>query len=202
MAKVKSDSLGALIGQNVVSKADKPKKSSAPVLKLDEELARALDILVEAKQAEKEAKANIKLAEDGLIKFVREKQDADGFAGSYAGSYELQGNQSVKAIFVDKFSVPQEADVIDELKKLLKAKFSEVIEEELSIAIKPEVLKDEEKRNQLAERFGSDFGEYFDVVSSWSVKSGLKEGVYQIAGNEARLAKIREFVKQNKPSFH
>lgn len=178
------------------------KKASAPEIVLSAELSADLKALIEAKEAKKLAEANIAKAESSLIQHGIAIQDRDGLAGAYVGTYELVGDdQRVKFISTDKFSVSQDDEVHEELAAVLGDKYEEVIEKTVTVTLRSKVFEDENLQKLVVKLLGKHFDQLFETTVKSSVKSGFKEKIYQIAGDEEKLADIRDLLTQAKPSI-
>ena len=151
-------------------------------------------------------KANIKSLESKLgdlqtivIAHVKPQQDELGFAGNFTGSMTVAGNTtSVLFIATDKFSVPQDEGTLSEIKKLIgDKKYDEFFEVKKTISLKSEVVKDDDKLNQIAEaceKAGLDIGQLFDMGEKVIARPGLDEKIYSLP--RKILDVFRSLVKQ------
>jgi len=196
--------LKSILKANAVEKAPAAKKNSMPVIQVTNEMAEKVIAYQEAKAQFKMAEAVMKMAEGEIIELVRERQDADGFAGRYNGSYNVVGEANgvsgqVKVIFQDKYSALNGEDE-PQLKEILGNHFDELIDEKFDVALKPEVLENEALSDELTNLVGDRFGEFFNIVVSMKIKPGFKSNVYR-AVNSQGLSNLRTYVKQYKPSM-
>jgi hypothetical protein len=190
--------LKSLLKENATEKKPGAKKSTMPVLKTTGDLAQKVNEYVTAKVEYKKAEAIMKVAEAPIIEFVRAKQDAEGFAGRYTGSYEVEGDgESVKVIFQDKYTVTGEDEA--EIKGILGGEFEHLMEEKFTVSIKPEVLDSEDPKIKALIKQLIDGG-MVDIAVKLTPKPDFKKNIYR-AVDANGLNNLRTFVKQYKPSM-
>jgi phage host-nuclease inhibitor protein Gam len=132
---------------------------------------------------------------------VRKQQDDLAYNGQFTNSMTVQGRKA-SAIFIsaDSFSVPQEEDTLEELKKLLGKKFDDFFQTKRTIALKDSVINNAEMLDRIAavcEKAGMNIGEIFDVRDKTLAVDGLDEKQYQLPRD--KLPVFRSLVKQKSP---
>lgn len=131
------------------------------------------------------------------------QQDSLAYKGTFTKSMSVAGvNSEVTYVTSDRFSVPQDEEVLKELKKLVGAKFDDLFETKRNIAIKAEVISNEVLLNKIAkacESAGLSIAEIFDVGDKVVGKDGLDEKQYQLTPE--KLEVFRSLVRQNKPAL-
>jgi hypothetical protein len=183
--------------------ADKPKKSSAPGIKLSKELAGSLNRLMELKKEVKTKTSKMRLVEAELIEHAREVQDQKAFSGNYVNSYELIGRNGETAKFItqEKWSIPREDEELEELRELLGDQADEILKDDTQVQLKPEVFEDEELQERLMELLGDEFGTFFDTTTKVVTNGKIAEKLYKVAGDQDKLESIRALLSQAKPSI-
>ena len=195
----KMTGFGDMLSQTATVKKPAGKKSTMPVIEIDETVRGAVDSYVNAKAAEKTAKASMDVAGTVIIEHTREVQDKDGFAGKYNGSYQVKGNlHTVKFISTNRFSINPEDE--PELRQLLGDAFDELFVTDFKVTLKPEVFEDDNLQGQLMNLIGEHFGTFFDTVKSLKVCERFDELVYRRIKKKDMDA-LRTFCRQYKPSL-
>jgi hypothetical protein len=199
-----------MLKASAVPVSDKKKKGSAPVADLPESLEGNMKALIEAKALKENAEAAIALNEAPIISFVRGIQDDAGcakepFAGSYDLVFNLNENEKGKAKFVsvDKFKPAQDAELKGELAKVVgENNVGRVVKEVISVKLKDSVIDSSDMVKEFLKKMGADLNKYFDVESKLVAVKELNRNIYELAGyDKAKVAKVRELVKQDKPSI-
>ena len=192
-----------LKGSAVTKGEVKKKKNEAPQLKLDKKLDTLLETFLTNKEASKNAETVYREAELPLIEFARTEQTKRALTGDFQPTFALIGSKNtVKFITSDSFSVPQSAEVIEALKTELGDEFDRIIEEKPQVVLKDDVFTNPEKQAALATLLGEKFSDFFQTTITYAAKDGLNEKIYQLSGgSEEKLAKLRTFLQQRKPSL-
>lgn len=188
----------AAVKANATAAKPAAKKNDKPTVILPENLKVNLAAVSEAKAALAKAKADIDTNAEPIISYIRGVQDEDGVKGAFSGSYKLDGGD-VQALFVsaDKWSVPQDDAVKDELKAIGAGS---AIRERYEITVKDEVMLDKALQAEFMAAVGAAFAKFFDAKRVFETVPGLNENIYKLAGGDkVRVAKIRELVKQSSP---
>jgi len=201
-----------LINKSKTKSSDAKKtKKEHPIIRLGEDLSGKLIEFQKQKKIKKEADSLMKEAEAPIIQFCSDQQDKDGFSDKFSTSYKVMGEikdkkgnvtdtVSTSFISADSFSVSDEEEVQDELKKILGDEHESVIEEETSIVLKAEVFEDEKLQEELVEALGDKFDQFFDTFSKLKVAKGFNEKVFRIS-SPASIQQLRTLIVRKKPSL-
>lgn len=190
---------------DMLAKTAKPKvtkaKAKNKMIELDppKEIREEVDKYIEAKEAEKIAKAAKEDAGEHIIGFVRPHQDKEGYGGMFRHSYAVPGNKGkVKFVSSNRFSINAEDE--DQLLDILGDEFDTLIERNFDVSLKPEVFQDEGLKTDLMSLVGARFGEFFDTKISLKVKEEFDKRLYGTVG-EKDLPALRTFARPYKPSL-
>lgn len=189
-----------MVGSATVTDSDSTHKSTKPTIKLDAEKSKALVSFLDAKKEMKDAEAVMRSEEGPLLEHCLNRQDIDGLAGKFSGSYSVVTEDGkTKATFIsqDKFNV--NSDFIETLKTLLGTQFNEEVKAKHTVTLKPEVFEDETLKAELVKLLGASFGKFFQTVTKYELKDGFDERLYKIAGNPANVAQLRHICGKSKP---
>lgn len=192
-------SFEAMVGAATVG-SDAPKKSDKPIIKLSKTESVALVKMLNAKRDMKAAEGTMRAEEGPLLEICLNRQDTDGLAGHFAGSYTvITEDGKTKATFIsqDKFSV--NAETIDTLKVLLGDKYATEVKTTPVVTLKPEVFEDATLKAELVKLLGNNFGKFFQTKMTYSLKEGFDERLYAIAGNPANVIQLRTLCGKSKP---
>ena len=192
-------SFGDVLAQTAKAPEPKAKKSTMLTLAPPPEVAKAVDEYQDAKTNMKQAEASMDAAGETITDFVRNKQDADGFAGRYQGSYAVKGNKhTVKVIYANKFSLNPQDEA--ELAAILGESYPEMVVKSHTVTLKAEVFENKELQAELMELVGDRFADFFETSTKLNVAEGFAQAVYQIV-NQEDLPALRTFARQYKPSI-
>jgi hypothetical protein len=103
---------------------------------------------------------------------------------------------------MDKFSVPQDEESVEAIKKLLNGKFNDLFETTRFISMKKEAVANEDILNKIAkacEKAGLSIGEIFDVGDKIVAKDDLDRKQYDLP--KTKLEVFRTLVRQAKPAL-
>jgi hypothetical protein len=197
-APKKKPSFGAMLGATKTKEAA-PKKVKMPTLEPTPEIKTAVDEYVSAKAIAKQAEAVMDVNGAQITEYVRERQDADGYARKFSGSYQVMGHQSAaKVIFANKYSLS--ADDEAQLAEILGENFETMITAKHTVKLKDEVFEDEGKQARLMELLGDEFADFFETKTALGVCEEFNRQVYQVLRPE-ELENLRVYAKQYKPSI-
>jgi hypothetical protein len=192
-------SFGDMLAATATKAEPKAKKSSMPTLQATPEVAVAVDQYQESKVNYKQAEAAMGAAAETIMVFVREHQDAEGFAGRYQGSYAIMGNRhQAKVIYANKFSINSEDEA--ELAGLLGDNFENMIDKKVSVKLRAEVLENEGLQEELMVLIGDRFPDFFETTTSLSVTEGFSREIYRAVPPE-QMDALRTYARQYKPSI-
>lgn len=191
-------SFGAMLGATTTT-ATAPKKGKMPTLDAPPEVRTAVDEYQEAKAAAKQAEAVMDLAGAVITNFVRNRQDTDGFAGNFSGSYALMGNRATcKVVFANKYSLSAEDG--PRLAEILGPELDRMVTKKAVVTLKASVFEDEAAQQKLMALLGDSFPEFFETKITLGVAEGFSRDIYRAVTPE-KLADLRVFVRQYKPSI-
>jgi len=179
------------------------KKTDIRTASVTDDLRANVDKLIESKAAISTLEATVADCEGKIIDEVRPQQDQLALNGDFTKSLEVPGSKgSVLYNTADRFSVPQEDDAQEAIKKLVgPEKYAEFFEEKTTFSLKDSVAKNEElltKISKACEKAGMDIGDLFDRVVKTVSRDGLDRKQYELGAK--KLAEFRTLVRQSKPS--
>jgi len=158
--------------------------------------------------AEKTAKEQKEDAASILREYATQMRDTNATNGDYQKTYRILGNknrgvqQAADLSQTDKFSIPKKDEDINALKSILGDRFSDYLEREVSISIRPEVLKNRKLRTELskrlAEAFGDDLKNFFVKEEVWATVGGIDQRQYEL--DDTERVQMREKLKPAKDS--
>ncbi|MDD5649764.1 MAG: hypothetical protein PHF86_04990 [Candidatus Nanoarchaeia archaeon] len=189
-----------MVGTSTISPDAVKSKDKKPVIKLDAAQSAKLEKMLKAKREMKAAEGTFRSEEGPLLELCLNRQDTDGLAGDFSGSYSvLSDDGKTKATFIsqDKFSVS--TDAIDTLKVLLGDQFAVEVKTKPIVTLKPEVFEDAVLKAELTKLLGANFSKFFQTVMKYELKEGFDERLYKIAGNAANVAQLRALCGKSKP---
>jgi len=190
---------GDMLNQTAKASEPKAKKSSMPTLQAPPEVAEAVDTYQEAKTNWKQAEAQMNASAETIMAFVQERQDTDGFAGRYQGSYAVVGNRhQVKVIYANKYSLNSQDE--GELAGLLGESFEALVEKKFSVKLRTEIFEDENLQAELMALVGERFADFFETTVSLGVVEGFSREIYRAVAPE-QMEALRTFARQYKPSL-
>ena len=193
---------------DVVSDNAKPKSKTAKskvereiIVNAPAPVKEAITAVVKAKTEKKKAESDIKVSETPVIEFGSSLKDERAFNGDYKKSYKIEGSEGETITFVtaNKFS-HDEADE-DDLEELMgEENFNDMIPKMFLIKVKEEIFADPEMQEFLMKKMGDRFNEFFEVETTRKVTPTFDEDLYK-RFDEDKVADIKVFVKQSKPSI-
>lgn len=187
------------------AKTTAPTKKSASkkiaAIGVSEDVRNAVDTVISAKAKIKALKANLEEAEATVIGHVYPQQEAHARDGNYCKSFTVDGNDNslVTVTTADKFSVPKEEAVHEELKKLLGKQFNIYLETRRKVEFTEDAMQDKGLINDMvavAQKHGYEVPDVFSIVDSLATVEGTDENQFNLP--KAKLAAFRTMVKQYK----
>lgn len=168
-----------------------------------EKIRKLVDEVVEAKKAEKEAKAEKETAEVDILEWAQNQQDADGFAGNFQKSYRIMGmKEMVTYVTSDKFSRINPDDITT-LKEALGKKFDEMIEKKITITVLDTVINgpnSQELQKELLEKIGKEnFPKFFKAETVFLPADAFDKRLFSFT--KKVVEQVRSLVKQAKASL-
>ena len=194
----KPPSFGDMLGATKTT-TEAPKKGKMPTLEATPEVKKAVDEYQEAKTAAKQAEAIMEVTGPIITDFVRDRQDADGYAGKFTGSYAVMGHKSTaKVVYANKYSLSAEDG--PQLAEVLGAEFDRMVTKKAVVTLKAEVFENEAMQTKLMGLLGDSFPEFFETKITLGVAEGFNRDIYRVVTPE-KLADLRVFARQYKPSI-
>ncbi len=187
-AMTKDDFAAAISGVSKSKEPAKTKKNGIQTITPPEEVKAAVDAVVQAKKAMKEAKATLETKEVEVLDYMMPIYEEDGFGSNFQKSYYVQGvNEKVTFVTSDKFSAPKDEE-IPALMEALGDKFDQFIKKDTNLVVRPEIFTDKVLQQKLmaaVKASGAAFGDFFVAETRWSVaeefdrnRFGLPKTVY------------------------
>ena len=175
------------------------KKATKITASVDDEIRNAVDRVISIKAQVKDLEAEQGTKEGTIIAHVRPQQDEQARSGNYSKSFDVEGNDgSLVYTTSDKFSVPQDDDTQDEIKKLVGKKYDSMFEVQRTVALRSDVLKDDKLVNKIVSTLSkAGIDNIFEVTDKIKTKKGLDERVYELMDQD-KLDILRTLIKQNK----
>ena len=168
------------------------------------EIQTKVDLFVANKAELKRLEADQAQLEATIIDFVRPQQDELAYCGSFTKSLSVPGaTNQVTFVTMDKFSVPQDEEPIEALKKLVGKNFDTMFETKRTIKMKDTAAKDEATLTKIAsacEKAGLDIASIFDVGDKYIAKDDLDRKQYEVL-KPKQLIEFRSLVHQAKPAL-
>ena len=199
--KKKPAAFGDMLKKTATVKEPAKAKSKMPVLDAPEHVKEAVDEYIDAKIRETVAKAEKEAAETVVLEFTGDVQDQDGYNGKFQTSYAVPGNKpgnQVKYISSNRFTI--NGNDRDKLEEMLGDQYPEMVQEDYSVKLRPEVFEKEELQSELMELVGGRFEEFFETVLSLKVKEDFNKNLYR-AVNKDGLSELRTFCKPYKAAL-
>lgn len=198
----KSEFWEAVTGASIPS-TPKAKKDKMVMLTPPEKIRKLVDVVVEAKKAEKEAKAQKETSEVDVLEWAQNQQDADGFSGNFQKSYRIQGmKEMVTFVSSDKFSKINPDDIAS-LKEAFGKKFDEMILKKTTIMVQDAVLtgpNSQELQAELLERIGKEnFAKFFKAETIFVPADEFDRKLFSFP--KKIVEQVRNLVKQAKASL-
>jgi hypothetical protein len=180
------------------------KKSTKKVASVTDAIKTQVDTIIQVKAKIAELEAVQADAEEAIRTHVRPQQDELGFKGDYSKSFSVLGNTGeVVYVTSDKYSVPQGDAEVEEMKKILGAKYDALIESRRTVTLLPEAAENADLITKLCaviEKAGMDVGQVFKVEDKLATVKGTDEKVYTLL-TPKQLEGFRTVVRQVKASI-
>lgn len=199
--KKKPAAFGDMLKKTATVKEPAKAKSKMPVLDPPEEIRQAVDEYIDAKTREVVAKAEKEAAETVVLQFTGNVQDQDGYNGKFQTSYAVPGNKpgnQVKYISSNRFTI--NGNDRDKLEEMLGDQYPEMVQEEYTVKLRPEVFEKEELQAELMELVGDRFEEFFETVLGLKVREDFNKNLYRVVAKD-ELPELRTFCKPYKAAL-
>lgn len=174
------------------------KKSSRPTASVTNEVRKAVDVYIACKAQMKKLEADMKMAASTVKDHVREQYIELGFTNQFTKSLDVPGDEgSLVCTHTDRFSVPQDEDTLNTLKKVIGNKYDEFFSTAETISIRKEVLDDEKTLDKIAtacEKAGLDVATIFERTEKITAVDGLDQKQFTL--DRAKFDQFTTMVKQ------
>lgn len=190
----------ALQKTSKTTKSKSKTKATMPTLDVPKHIKEEVDKYVEAKQTEKIAKAEKESAGKIILDHVGPHQDKEGYNGLFRHSYAVPGTNGnqVKYVSSNRFTI--NADDSEQLQEILGSDFHDLIEQNFTVTLKPEVFQDQDLQDELMGIIGDRFGDFFETKESLAVAEDFDRRIYKTV-TEKDLPTLRTFCRQYKASL-
>ena len=203
MAKKKTNNgnaFDAFAGKKTQAKKTSPKIPA----KVTEDVRNAVDLAIGNKAQIKLLDTEIKKAELVIIEHVFPQQEAAAREGNYCKSFTVGGNDgTLTYTTIDKFSVPKEQEVEDEIRKLLGIKdFDKYFRILRTVKFTEDAMQDKKLINNMvavASEHGYEVPDVFLIIDERTTRKGMDEKQFDLP--KAKLAALRTLIKQYKASL-
>lgn len=165
------------------------KKSDRPVIAVTNKITKAVDSFIALKAEIKKLEAEMLEAATTIKEHARTHYVEMGFTNQFTKSLDVPGSGDAKLVctHTDRFSVPQDAETLDILKKLIGKKYDEFFETKESISIRNEVLKNEKLLDKVAtacEKAGLEIATIFERSEKVSALKDLDQKQFTLDRNK------------------
>jgi len=188
---------------DAVPAASRTKKDIIELDTVPASIKEEVDTYVEESASEKASKKAAGVAKKTILDFMENIVDEHGKAGNYQKSFRLPGSTTDGVTFTKagRFSIAKDTTP-EEMAKVAGKKFVEAnFEQEVSIAVNPEVLQDPKMTNKLItglrKAFGADLSKFFVQDRKMVVADGvdLASEMYNLP--EKKRVALQDVVKQS-----
>ncbi len=188
------------------TKTSKTKKAVKIPAKVTIKIKRAVDTVREKKAEIKRLLIEQAEAEQTIIDHVLPQQEVEARDGNFAKSFTVIGTDDTVApltvTWPDKFSVPKEEDIHEEIRKILAKKFDDYMEKKRTVTFTPEAMKNNSLLKALIKTVveeGLEVPNVFKIVDELKTIKGMDEKQFELP--VTKLASLREHVSQAKPAI-
>ena len=197
--KVKNLAL-AKIKRAAKASTKKKETNGIPIIAAPKDLAEIVDQYAETDVRYKEVRAVLDSLGAELRAKVLPMLEERIERGEPLSSIKVEGrHHTIMLTLQDRWSyITDEALPI--AKKILGKKFDELVAPEIIFELKPEVVENEEKLQELIDLLGDRLDEFFNVTYRYRPKKGFLQKIYALFPR-ARIAKIRDLFRQATPSL-
>jgi len=201
MAKKKNsgNAFDAFAGKKTPAKKTSPKI----IAKVTDDVREAVDLAITNKAQVKSLEAETKKAELVIIEHVFPQQETAAREGNYCKSFTVEGNDgALTYTTIDKFSVPKEQEVEDEIHKLLGKDFNTFFHMLRTVKFTEKAMQDKDLINDMvvvAQEHDYEVPDVFSIVDELATVKGMDESQFNLP--KAKLAALRTLIKQYKASL-
>jgi len=201
MAKKTSpgNAFDAFAGKKTPAKKTSPKIAAI----VTDEIKGAVDLTIKNKAQVKLIEADTKRAELVIIEHVYPQQEVTAREGNYCKSFTVEGDDgTLTYTTIDKFSVPKEQEVEDEIHKLLGKDFDKYFRTLRTVKVSEDAMQDKKLVNDLvavAQKHDYEVTDVFTITDELATRKGMDEDQFNLP--KAKLAALRTLIKQYKASL-
>ena len=189
-------------GKDSAMRLVEPAETTVLIDSIPQKITDIIVQFVSQAMMEKAAKEAKEEAAEAVRVYASKVRTHNAKKGDYTKSLQLNGKRvknmqyAVAAIAADKFSTPSKKEDITNLKEALgKPVFDTLFKEEATIAIRADVMENDDKRKELSRKLVELFGidgikEYFDRKTVLKTKEGLDKRQYAL--DEDVLQKLKD----------
>jgi len=177
-------------------------KSTKIAATVTDEVKSAVDLVIKLKAQIKGLEKDQGDKEELIRGHVLPQQDEAARAGNYSKSFDVPGNVgSLVYTIADSFSIPQDADTLDAIRKTIgPKKYDEFLKDKRQVSVKPEVVEDDKLVNKIVEVLAkAGIENIFTVTDSVVAAEDLDRKQYDLP--QDKLNVFRTLVKQKKASL-
>jgi len=168
------------------------------------DIKKAVDAVVNIKAKMKALKAEQDKSGLQIIEHVFPQQEAEAREGNYCKSFTVEGTDTTLTYTtIDKFSVPKEEAVQEEIRKLLGQKlFDKFFRMFRTVTFTEDAMQNEELVNDMiavVEKHELTVPEVFTITDELATVKGMDEKQFELP--KAKLAALRTLIKQYKATL-
>jgi len=183
--------------------ASKKASNKIAATDLTAEVKTAVDQVIAIKAKMKALKAEQEGHEITIIDHVFPQQEKHAREGNYSKSFTVKGDDgTVTYTTQDKFSVPKDEAVHEEIEKLLGKAFNDYFRMFRTVKFTEDAMQDAKLVNALvavAQEHGYDVPDVFQITDELATVKGMDEKQFELP--KAKLAALRTLIKQYKATI-
>ena len=185
-------------------KSESKKKSTKITAEINDEVKKAAGEVIKLKAEITSLKAKQEEKESLIISHILPQQEKHAREGNFSKSFlvEYDNEKSLTLTTADVFSVPEDEESQEAIKKLLGKEFDTYFEYVRSITLKPEIQNDPKFIQKLAKVVsdaGMNLGDAFEVTDTLETKKDMDRKQYELP--ETKLNVLRTLISQRKASL-
>lgn len=167
------------------------------------EIKTAVDLVINHKAKIKALKAEQDQAGTLIIEHVYPQQEVLARENNYCKSFTVEGNVgTLTYTTIDKFSVPKENEVHEEIRKLLGKQFDTFFSMHRTVTFTEDAMQNKKLVNDMvavAQKHGLEVPEVFTIVDELTAVKSMDEKQFDLP--KAKLAALRTLIKQYKATL-
>jgi hypothetical protein len=175
------------------------KASDRPVIAVTDKITKAVDTFIATKAEIKKLEAEMKEAATTIKEHARSHYVELGFTNQFTKSLDVPGTGDARLVctHTDRFSVPQDEETLELLKKLIGKRYDEFFTTKESISIRKEVLENEKLLDKVAtacEKAGLEIATIFERSEKVTAIDSLDQKQFTL--DRAKFDQFATLVKQ------